>query len=435
MKEVLLGDICKITSSKRIFESEYVRNGVAFIRGQEISDKTIGREDVSYECYISKERYEELKESNGVPQIGDILITAVGTIGNLCYVDFDMPFYFKDGNVIWFTDFSDTVDSQYLYYFMQSPYFKKQLENALIGAVQKALTMVMLKDIHFELPPMDIQKAIVEIMSNIDDKINLNNSICSDLESMAKLLYDYWFVQFDFPDENERPYKSSGGKMVWNDELKREIPEGWEVVELRKHINVRRGISYSSDDLLGEGIPMINLNSFYMDASYKISGIKTYSGTYSKEKTVKPYDLIICATQQTSIDITGTTNIIAKAMLVPDIFETDVVCSMDVIMLDVDDCFGKCYLRDMINLPFVHKYISGFASGTKIKHLDINGLLNMKHEVPKYTLIKKYNNFIMKLEFQKSNIIKENQELVSLRDFLLPMLMNGQIKIEDMKAS
>lgn len=145
--------------------------------------------------------------------------------------------------------------------------------------------------------------------------------------------------------------------------------------------------------------------------------------------------MIICATQQTSIDITGTTNIIAKAMLVPDIFETDVVCSMDVIMLDVDDCFGKCYLRDMINLPFVHKYISGFASGTKIKHLDINGLLNMKHEVPKYTLIKKYNNFIMKLEFQKSNIIKENQELVSLRDFLLPMLMNGQIKIEDMKAS
>ena len=80
-----------------------------------------------------------------------------------------------------------------------------------------------------EFPPIDKQHDIVSALKHIDEKILNNNTICSTLESMAKLLYDYWFVQFDFPNDNGKPYKSSGGKMVWNEELKREIPEGWEV--------------------------------------------------------------------------------------------------------------------------------------------------------------------------------------------------------------
>lgn len=433
MREVFLGDICKIKSSKRIFESEYVRNGVAFIRGQEISDKTIGKDGVSYECYISSERYEELKKSYGVPQIGDILITAVGTIGNLCYVDFDTPFYFKDGNVIWFTDFSDTVDSQYLYYFMQSPYFKKQLENALIGAVQKALTMVMLKDIHLELPPMDIQKAIVKIMNNIDNKIALNNSICSDLESMAKLLYDYWFVQFDFPDENGRPYKSSGGKMVWNDELKREIPEGWGILDLNEHLKTIRGISYSTPDLNDNGVPMINLACFSVNSNYNHAGLKRFGGNYSNDKVLKPYELVMCNTQQTALD--PTKDIIGKCLIVPDIFDGDILSSHHVNRLLFDDEDLKFYYYGESKTVWFHKFVSGLCSGTNILGMDFNGLYRYKMTMPPVHLLKQYSKMVVEIETKKSNIIEENQELTSLRDFLLPMLMNGQIKIKDAKAS
>ena len=122
--KIKLGEICTISSAKRIFEKEYVKNGIPFIRGMEISNGSILNEKTSFECYISKKRYEELKRIYGVPQKGDILITAVGTIGNLCYIDTEMEFYFKDGNVIWLKNFQKNVHPKYLYYFMKSPFCK-----------------------------------------------------------------------------------------------------------------------------------------------------------------------------------------------------------------------------------------------------------------------------------------------------------------------
>ena len=418
MKEVFLGDICKITSSKRIFESEYVRNGVAFIRGQEISDKTIGREGVDYECYISKKRYEELKKSNGVPKIGDILITAVGTIGNLCYVDFDMPFYFKDGNVIWFTDFSDAVDSHYLYYFMQSPYFKKQLENALIGAVQKALTMVMLKYIHFKLPPMDVQKAIVKIMSNIDDKINLNDSICSDLESMAKLLYDYWFVQFDFPDENGRPYKSSGGKMVWNDELKREIPEGWLDGKLsdilRKDIRGIRpdeigNLPYTPMDILPCNQMSFGNTGDKADANSSLIKYDKYSILFG---AMRPYFHRVCIAPFDGVTRT----------------------TVFTLYSNYDDELGYSY--ETLNQDYCVNYANLHHVGTQQPYAEWDkNLEDCKIALPPKKLKKDYSDKTQSLIDSVIELQLENKELASLRDFLLPMLMNGQIKIEDVKAS
>ena len=117
-------------------------------------------------------------------------------------------------------------------------------------------------------------------------------------------------------------------------------------------------------------------------------------------------------------------------MLVPDIFESPIITSMDVITLICDDSFNKYYLRATINTPFYHKFIVGFANGTKIKHLDISGLLNMQHEIPPNGIMSKYSSVIELFEKEKSKIIRENQELASLRDFLLPMLMNGQVTVK-----
>ena len=246
--KVKLGDICTIKSSKRIFEKEYVPSGIPFIRGQEISDGSIKQKNGKFQCYISKERFDQLKEKNGVPQKNDILITAVGTIGNLFYVDREFDFYFKDGNVIWLTDFNKLVYPKYLYFFMKSQYFLKQLEYAMIGAVQKALTMVMLSKIEFELPSYDKQKRIASWLEIIDNKIDNNNKVISELEKMSKTIYDYWFLQYEFPNEEGKPYKSLGGKMVWNDELGQEIPEGWytvKVYEILSKVNNSNKLSSS----------------------------------------------------------------------------------------------------------------------------------------------------------------------------------------------
>lgn len=186
-----LGDICTISSAKRVFEKEYVKKGIPFIRGLEISNGSILNENASFECYISKERYEELKRIYGVPQKGDILITAVGTIGNLCYIDRDREFYFKDGNVIWLRNIKTFVYPKYLYYFMKGPFFESQLEYAMIGAVQKALTMVMLEKIEIDIPNYEKQISISTILECIDSKIENNSRINVELESMAKTIYDY----------------------------------------------------------------------------------------------------------------------------------------------------------------------------------------------------------------------------------------------------
>ena len=119
----------------------------------------------------------------------------------------------------------------------------------LSGSVQGVVNTSQIAELKIPVfKNVDYDKVVL-IIDSLNQKITLNNSICSDLESMAKLLYDYWFVQFDFPDENGRPYKSGGGKMVWNDEVKREIPEGWGILDLNEHLKTIRGISYSTPDL------------------------------------------------------------------------------------------------------------------------------------------------------------------------------------------
>ena len=136
-------------------------------------------------------------------------------------------------------------------------------------------------------------------------------------------------------------------------------------------------------------------------------------------------------TQQSPIDITGSSDIIGKAIILPDCFsESEVVMSMDVARLNCDQKYGRYYLKRLLDKDFFHKYIVGFASGTKIKHLHLIGLMEYSCEIPDSNLIEKYNQISYAIYCKISEIIKENQRLASLRDFLLPLLMNGQVSFK-----
>lgn len=304
--------------------------------------------------------------------------------------------------------------------------------------------------INFPCLDLNNKTEIGKLLSSLDDKIALNNRINAKLEQMAKRLYDYWFVQFDFPvschselvskshseemlnqvqhDERIKPYKSSGGKMVWNEELKREIPEGWEVKKLGDLFTTNRGVSYSTKTITGEiGIPMINLASFSPDGSYKIDGIKIYTGEYTEEKLLKPFDLVMCNTQQTAIDFSK--DIIGKALLVPDIFKGDITSSHHVNTLKVQNEKLKFYLYRLFNTDYFHAYISHYASGTNIMGLDFAGVENYSAVIPSEEILSKFADFTLDIEKKKSEIIRQNKKLISLRDRLLPLLMNGQVEV------
>ena len=267
---------------------------------------------------------------------------------------------------------------------------------------------------------------IGNFIKSLDDKIALNRRMNAKLKQMAKRLYDHWFVQFDFPNADGKPYKSSGGKMEYNEVLKREIPAGWVVKKLCTLFTTNRGVSYSTKTITGDkGIPMINLASFSPDGSYRIDGIKIYTGEYTNEKVLKPFDLVMCNTQQTAIDFSK--DIIGKALLGPDIFEGDITSSHHVNTLKVHNEKLKFYLYRLFNTDYFHAYISHFASGTNIRGLDFAGVENYTAVIPGDEILSKFADFTLNIEKKKSEIIRENTKLISLRDRLLPLLMNGQV--------
>ena len=272
------------------------------------------------------------------------------------------------------------------------------------------------------------KEKVGHFIKTLDDKIALNRRMNEKLETMAKRLYDRWFVQFDFPDADGRPYKTSGGKMAWNAALKREIPAGWEVKRLGDVLTTNRGVSYSTKTITGnKGIPMINLASFLPNGSYKVDGIKTYTGQYSADKVLKPFDLLMCNTQQTAIDFSK--DIIGKSLLVPNIFDKDIISSHHVNTLKVQDENLKFYLNRLFNTDYFHAYISRYASGTNIMGLDFSGVTNFMTEIPPKKLLKKFADIALIVEKKKSEMIRENQKLTALRDRLLPLLMNGQVAV------
>ena len=278
----------------------------------------------------------------------------------------------------------------------------------------------------YELPtftPLE-EENIGNMMVDIMSKINVNRQINDNLEAMAKQLYDYWFVQFDFPNEEGKPYKSSGGAMVWNDKLKREIPQGWNISNVKSLIEpIERGISYSSDDLLDPfATPMINLACFSKAGDYRLGEMKFFSGKVSNDKLISPIDMLIACT-----DMTQGADIIGRPILASDEYD-QYTFSTDLALITPKGKF-KMYLYYTLRTPFYHKYIRPFASGTTVKHLNLIGVENYGLPVPPIEIQSKFEDLITPIKEKQSKNLNEINALTKQRDELLPLLMNGQATV------
>ena len=295
-------------------------------------------------------------------------------------------------------------------------------------SAQPGLSVKTLSEINISLPERRIQDAVAEILTRIDSKIETNNAIISELESMARDIYDYWFVQFDFPDENGKPYKSSGGKMVWNEELKREIPEGWKAKTLNQSYKITRGISYTSGDIAtGQGVPMVNLACVDINRNYRPGELKYYNGPLSEEMKLKPGEMVIACT-----DLTRNRDIIGCPILIPE--GNVYTFSMD--MAKIESCdleIENMYLYMTLRTDSYHSFIKQWASGTTVLHLNLDGINWYPICIPPVSLQKKLSELVLECHLKKCICLQENAELTSLREFLLPLMMNGQVKIGDVE--
>ncbi|PTS92203.1 hypothetical protein DBR27_19900 [Flavobacterium sp. HMWF030] len=305
--------------------------------------------------------------------------------------------------------------NDYLYYFLKQKEVFEYVDklSARTGG-QTGVDLVSLYKYPIALPTIENQKKIIAVLLSLDNKIELNNKINTELEQMAKMLYDYWFVQFDFPDANGKPYKSSGGKMVYNFSLKREIPLGWESGQLGdvgKVSMCKRVMKHETSS--HEEIPFFKISTFGGDANTYISRdlFELYREKYSYPKRG---DILISAA--------GT---IGKIVIFDG--ESSYFQDSNIVWIDNDEskipnCFLFYYYQTE---PWVA------TGGSTIKRLYNDNIRSLKTIFPNSEILKQFSKIINPRLEKKHQIESENKKIASLRDWLLPMLMNGQVTVGD----
>lgn len=417
-----LEQLCIVGSSKRVHLSDYVQQGVPFYRSKEVIELSSGK-NISEQLFISSEKYSEIKSKFPIPQENDILITAVGTIGEILVVK-DPNFYFKDGNLIWLRNINfDIIDIDYLYYFFKSDFFQKTIKYNNIGAVQKALTIDFLKTVKITLPSLDNQRKLISVLKSIDKKLKINNQINQELEAIAKTLYDYWFVQFDFPDQNGKPYKSSGGKMIYNPELKREIPEGWGVEKISEFLVLNKD-KYNKE-LNWQKIHYLETSNLIENKIEKLKkfDIKSDKIPSRAKEIVKDRDILYSLVRPNQMHFGFIRNPIQN-----------LVASTGFVLLSCEDNpIYNIFFYLFMTLPNnVRRMIklseSSTSSYPSIRPEDI---LNMEIVTPyDFSNYRSLVEYLDKIYYQIDVLYKQNEALIQLRDWLLPMLMNGQVKVK-----
>jgi len=276
----------------------------------------------------------------------------------------------------------------------------------------------MLKDMIVDIEiDIEKQKIIANSISIIDQKIQINNQINQELEAMAKTLYDYWFVQFDFPDQNGKPYKSSGGKMVYHPELKREIPEGWGVEKIENIAQTGSGgtpkstnVSYYSN---GE-IPWINSGELEQTVITSTSNFITEEGLNNSSAKLFPSGTILVAMYGATAG--------KVSFLTFEASTNQAICA-----ITLTDIRMRYYLKNVIE--DLYQYLVKLSTGSARDNLSQDMIKNIKVVIPSNDILDRFYDFSNNIIKEITKKQQENEQLTQLRDWLLPMLMNGQVKV------
>jgi len=414
-KTYRLGELADITSSKRIFLSDYVSEGIPFYRSKEIIQRILG-EKSNEVLYISKEKFFEIKEKFGAPQDGDLLISAVGERAGLPYVvRNEGDFYFKDGNLIWFRAIAPSVNIDYLCSWLKSSEGQASLDSLMIGSAQKALTIVGLKNLQVTLPPIQEQKRIASILSSLDDKIELNRQTNATLEAMAQALFKEWFVEANYPGASGEMEESEMGM----------VPRGWSVVSLGEIVDFVKGVSYRSNELAPSDCALVTLKSINRNGGFNSDGFKEYDGKYKPQQELQVGDIVIAQT-----DITQNAEVVGCPAVVenPLNYKT-LVPSIDVVKVTPKEgAISKELLFEILRHQTFKEFCLSHTNGSTVLHL-------RSSELPRYQLtlppIDLKNKFAQVIKGMREKILENNhqiQTLTQMRDGLLPQLMCGTLK-------
>ena len=363
------------------------------------------------ELYISK--HEQEYNEIGLAQSklwnkGTLAITIAANIAETGIISY--PMCFPD-SVVGFTAYPNETSELYMHYIFA--FIRASIQKSVGGSIQDNINIEYLENLSFKIPERSTQDDIVNVLSTLDRKIALNNAINTELEKTAKLLYDYWFVQFDFPNAEGKPYRTSGGEMVYNEQLKRGIPKEWRVDKLESKLSMQRGVEPGSDaysivSTKNEPVPFI-----------RVSDLGKTPALFISEDAAKSS---CCALNNVLVSFDGSVGKVAIAM--KGAYSTGIRK-----ITARDNEYSDALIYFLFQSQEIQRTIAKYAVGSNILHA--SGAI--EHLLVPYggKIVKAYIEIIEPM-FRHIIVNKlQNEELTALRDFLLPLLMNGQVVVSD----
>ena len=295
------------------------------------------------------------------------------------------------------------------------------------GAIEKYFHLSDFTEIDIDFPSVEEQRLVADSLWTIDRKIALNRKRIATLEAMAKEIYDYWFVQFDFPDAHGRPYKSSGGAMVYNPDLKREIPKGWEVKPLADAVKELNSGEWGSD-ACGES-SSVQVHCLRVADMEDQSHLPVrYISERKADKLLNVGDIVIEMSGGSPTQATGRSCYVSQGLL--DAYNGKLTCTNFCNSLKLKEPGETSYFLFVWRMFYRAGLMFNFEGKTSgLKNLQIDSLLATKWVFPPKELVTKFNKLFLSSTAQTDNCKKEISRLSALRDFLLPLLMNGQVKV------
>lgn len=417
LKKYKLGEILDVTRGASLSGEFYATEG-EYIR------LTCGNFDYQNNCFKENKSKDNLYytgdfRSEFLMGKGDIITPlteqAIGLLGSTAIIP-ESGKYIQSQDVAKIICKEDLLDKDFAFYLIPSTLVKQQLSAAAQQTKIRHTSPDKIKDCTVWIPELAEQKRISKLLRNLDCKIELNRAINQNLEAMAKQLYDYWFVQFDFPNEEGKPYKSSGGEMVWNDKLKREIPKNWCVLQLDKLCSFRNGINYAKDEI-GEPFPIVNVRNI-SSSTILLDGenfdVITIPVKKAENYILTDKDIIIARS-----GCPGSTRLLQDSQ--KTLFCGFIICCTPY------DGYKRYFLT------YVLKGLEGssatMSGGSILQNVSQDTLKSLWVTVPRIDLLIRFNEIIDNLLKQMCVSLRISKELIKQRDELLPILMNGQVLV------
>lgn len=383
--------------------SDWVSTGYPVLSANNV--KSTGLQKIEDIRYVDEKTYHKWMREE--IQRGDILLTSEAPAGEVYVWDSDNKIVV--GQRLYALRVKDDINPWFLAYYLQSSKGQAEIANKCSGSTVFGISAKTFDHIEVVLPDRSIQDKVVEVLLNIDKKIKTNETLSSKLESIVRLFYNYWFVQFDFPDKNGRPYKSSGGKLMWNNELKQKIPEDWETERLGDLVEFKtdkvepgntKGLPYTPMDMLP--IKKMTFSNFRSDEEAN-SSLLSYQKNDILFGAMRPYFHRVCLAPFNGI--TRTTTFVLRAS---------------------SDILG--YAFETVDMDRTIAYATAHSVGTQQPYaIWENGLADMLIAKPPIALKNDFSKRISVFIEMQYKLSIENNKLSSLRDFLLPLLINGQV--------